>query len=120
MESADLITWDRNADAIETTTHPALSDPKLREMLAVELPEWDDVRANLAIKRRRVVLASLEDHDGAMMRAALAAEVVPRETDEGATTEPPDDLLAELPPLTDSVDDVAIEREPSADIRLAA
>lgn len=80
LEDAGLVEWDREAATVGTTNHPVLRDPKFERVLGTEAEGWDDVLANLAYRRRRVVLSVLTDRDGPTTRAALARAVAARET----------------------------------------
>lgn len=97
LARADLVDWDRSAGTATTTKHPALADPKFQQMIATNAPDWDAVVRNLASKRRRVILAELKEHDGAISRADLAKQVRTRERDdETDDLKEMDDILTAL------------------------
>lgn len=98
LEEARLVDWDQSAGTVTTTNHPALSDPKFQQMVDMDASGWEAVVANLASKRRRVILATLKDAECALSRRELARHVVSRERDGLADDEADvtDDLLANL------------------------
>jgi DNA-binding transcriptional ArsR family regulator len=80
LEDAGLVRWDRSEQSVATTDHPALLDPTFERIVATMADGWDDVLANLADKHRRLVLATLADHDGSMTTTDLAEEVAARDS----------------------------------------
>ncbi|NKE38067.1 hypothetical protein GWG54_20190 [Natronococcus sp. JC468] len=97
LEEAGLIDWNQSAGTVTTTNHPTLSDPKFQQMVAIGSPGWNTVIANLAVKRRRVILATLKDAESPLTRIELARGVISRES--GAVDDeqdPAEDLLVEL------------------------
>lgn len=99
LEEADLITWNRETETVETTDNPALQDPKFQQIIDTTDTDWNAVLANLAHRRRRIILSVLKEYDGAMARAELAKVVVAREDGDIQDTQPTDaaeDLLVQL------------------------
>lgn len=99
LTDADLVEWDREAEIVTATDHPALSTPEIEQMIAVDAPGWDAVLGNLAHRRRRVILSVLEDREDAIGRNELAKEVVAHERSDGVDDRSADaiaDLVAEL------------------------
>lgn len=78
LAEAGLVEFDREARTAATTDHPALADPRLGRLLAVEADDWDDVVGALADDRRRATLAVLKA-SGDLDRRTLARRVVARE-----------------------------------------
>lgn len=80
LEAASLVDWDRQEGTVSTRDHPVLNDPKFQRILETEAEGWDDVLANLANDRRRIILSVLKDRDAPMARADLAIEIHAHET----------------------------------------
>lgn len=99
LDETDLVAWDRVDETVDTTNHPALPDPKLQRMLDTDADEWEEVLANLAYRRRRIILSVLKDNDDEMARDELADAVLARERSDvgdGGPTGTSDELVAEL------------------------
>lgn len=94
LEAASLVT--RTDGAVTTTEHPVYQDPKLQAIIENAAPDWDDVLAGLADKRRRIILTTLYRNEGPMDRTDLAVEVtrkVQSDSEESLTVE---DALLDL------------------------
>lgn len=82
LEAAGLVRWDRDAETVTLTDHPALGDPKFQRIVAGEEDaDWDAVLAQLADGRRRVVLSVVADQEGPVTREAIARAVLTRAPD---------------------------------------
>jgi DNA-binding transcriptional ArsR family regulator len=73
LDDAGLVEADDGA--VTTTAHPALQDPKLEAMLAVDDPDWNNVLQALTERRRRIVLTTLYREDDPMAYEDLALAV---------------------------------------------
>lgn len=82
LASADFIEWDSVSGFVATTSHPALQDPLFTDIIENDANDWDAVIANLAHRRRRVILASLKRHGTELTRTDIAREILAHETDE--------------------------------------
>ena len=87
LEDTDFIEWERDRESITTTDHIALEDPRFQRLLRIEADGIDDVLAELAGTRQRLVLTILRDEKSPMSRTALAREVIRREGDETDPTQ---------------------------------
>lgn len=98
LENANLVSWDRTTETVTTTDHPAPQDPKFTRIIETDAHGWDDVLANLAYTRRRIVLSILKDQKAPISRTALAQRITTYETDEGTTSDvdPSEALCASL------------------------
>lgn len=86
LEDAGLIEWERDQQLIETTDHPALSDPRLHRLITIESPDVEGVFRVLAHEDRRIALTVLRDSDSPLTREELAREVEERQGDEVRST----------------------------------
>jgi hypothetical protein len=108
LEDTGFIEWERDDESITTTDHVALEDPRFQRLLRTEVPGIDDVLAELADTRQRLVLAVLRDENAPVSRTALAREVIRRENDGTDPTQAAVDATAialhhkQLPTLSDA------------------
>lgn len=83
LEEAGLVDWNRDEATVETSTHPALDDPRLELLLDAEGDGLDEVLSRLANERQRILLTVLRGERGPMSEEELGLELVRRER--GAT-----------------------------------
>jgi hypothetical protein len=96
LADAGLVEYDGADGTVATTDHPALADPRLREILATDEEGFDAVLDGVADQRRRIVLGILEEHDAAMDRRRLAREVADVESRLDSTPDSVDAVLVSL------------------------
>ena len=80
LEAAGLVARDRDDTTVETTTHPALEDPRFRRLLGLDAENLDEVLSALSHEHRRIALTVLRDGETTMSRTAIAEEILRRET----------------------------------------
>lgn len=78
LEEAELVEWDRDAETVSATAHPAFRDPHLQRILETEAPGLDAVLTALAHPQRRTILSVLAEQDGLVAHAELARAVIAR------------------------------------------
>lgn len=93
LMDATLVTHEDGV--VMTTQHPALRDPKINAMIGTDAPDWSEVLANLADKRRRIMLTALYRNEGPMDRRELAAEVTEKVQGDNDSEVVIDDVLQE-------------------------
>lgn len=82
LEDAGLVAWNGDDATVETTSHPALDDPRLGLLLDAGGEGLDEVLSRLANERQRIVLTALRDARTPMSETALGRELVRRERGE--------------------------------------
>lgn len=93
LNDIGLITWNRDEGTVETATHPAIDDPRLRLLLDADVEGLDEVLSNVSAERRRIILSVLRDCGSPMSRTALSEEIYRRETN---STEPDPESVNEI------------------------
>lgn len=78
LETAGLIDWDQDNKTVEASSHPALDDPRFRQLLQTEIDGLDAVLSDLSHEYRRIVLTVLKDAPMSVTRTDLAKEIVRR------------------------------------------
>jgi len=97
LADAGLITWDRDATAVETAPHPAFDDPRFRLLLDAEADDLDAALSSLAIDQRRALLTILRDAQVSITQTDLAREFLRSdETEFEPDQNAVDDVLASL------------------------
>lgn len=94
-----LIEYDRDADVLATTDHPAYDDPGVRDVLECDsrsTETLDELFDALASERRIVTLGILADQDRSMDVETVAHEVAMHETGGQATDAAVEDVLVDL------------------------
>lgn len=97
LADASLIEWDRDAETVGTSTHPALADPRFKRLLHTEITDCTSVLSVLAHDHRRIALTVLRAAPGSVTRRDLAREILRYEIQLiGRNTNTIDDLLVSL------------------------
>lgn len=115
LEAADLVSWERENGIVQTTTHPALGDPRFQQLLEIKADDLDAILSALSHEYRRIVLTVLEA-ERMKSRTELAEEIRDRTPETARPDLPPTEAItlslhhAHLPKL-DEID--VIERNPA-------
>ena len=89
LEAAGLISWDRDGGSVETTAHPALSDPRFEYLLGIDADDVDDVLSALSHEHRRLAITVLRSEQSPLSLTELSHEISDRfagETDPAAVS----------------------------------
>lgn len=97
LEAAGHVTWDRSRGIVETTTHPALDDPRFARLLGIQTEALNEVFSALSHDYRRIGLTVLEDEQEPMSLAELARDIQRRVPETTRSHE------FETPPLIDAL-----------------
>ncbi|MFB6179993.1 MAG: hypothetical protein ABEI77_09750 [Halorientalis sp.] len=81
LAAAGLVTWDREAETVTLTDHPAIEDTRFRLLLGVECDGLDTCLRTLGNERRRVICTVLREQTGPVSRIDLAKTVCRYETE---------------------------------------
>lgn len=76
LANAGLVRWNRDAETVETASHPALDDPRFRRLLDAEAEGLDEALAHVANERQRVLLTLLREADAPLTQTDLARELL--------------------------------------------
>lgn len=75
LRAAGLIAWDPEREIVDTTDHPALTDPRFVRLLRTDAVGMDAVLSGLAHEIRRIALTELWSGPKVTTRTALASDV---------------------------------------------
>lgn len=75
LEAAGFITWQQTEGIVDTTTHPALDDPRFERLLKTTTEGIDEVFSVLSHEYRRVALTVLKAEQGPLSRSVLGQEI---------------------------------------------
>ena len=79
LADAGLVEWNRTDGTVSTTAHPVLDEGWLHRTFEATDQDWDDVLRCVQDRRRRTVLAVLDERGGRLGRRELARHVAARE-----------------------------------------
>jgi hypothetical protein len=82
LADCGFVTIEPNERRVTPTDHIAFTDPRFRQVLALEGERVDTVIAGLANKRRRLLLAILRDRQEPISHTALVRRIIQRERGE--------------------------------------
>lgn len=74
-----LVVWDRDAETVAPTDHPAYEDALVRQLVDARGAEWDAILDCVADVRRRQLLRILNRADRALSLVELADEMTARD-----------------------------------------
>ncbi|WP_248909970.1 DUF7344 domain-containing protein [Halocatena marina] len=78
LKATDLIAWDQSKETVETTNHPALTDPRFSKILKLDSDGLNTALRGISHEYRRIALTILRDKHEPISRDTLAREIAQR------------------------------------------
>lgn len=88
LETVGLLEWERETGTVETTTHPAFSDPRFELVLDIDMDGLDEALLGVSQKSGRIALTELRDAQ-TLSRSDLATKILQK----GDPSDPDPQLL---------------------------